>query len=120
MIRILRSQSGTANIEATVALPALVILISGALSVFYFSFSLIWIERNSYEAIVCLSTSAPVRDCRERLKARLNHALPIGEIKHLQLRRAPSEARVEISFEVAKALPIKHQVSRRLPLKVKL
>lgn len=111
-----RGERGTAAIESMVAVSFLVTAIPLGLAVMYFSFARVWIDRNAYEALICLSTSASESKCRDDFRASLARVLHIGRLQSLHLQRMPLEAKIDLWFAISDRIRIHHRNSLRLPL----
>ncbi len=113
-----RGQSGAALVELAVAASVLVVIVSGGLAAVYLTFAIAWIERESYEALICLaSRRGASHACEAKMRRRSEAALPIGRFTHLMLVRSADRVRVEARFAIAGREAIRHEDSRRLPLR---
>lgn len=111
-----RGERGSAIIESMVAMSFLIIAIPMGFTLMYFSFAQVWIDRNSYEALICLSTSAAEGKCRDDFRTALDRVLHIGHLQSLTVQRLPFEAKIDVQFAISEKFRIHHRDSLRLPL----
>lgn len=116
MKKLRRGSRGTALLESIMACAALVTLISGGLGVAYFCFAKVWLDRSSYETLICLSSRETVADCDQRMRDDVHHGLSIGELKDLRLQRSRNQASISYRFEVNGKTIVRAENSLRLPL----
>ena len=107
---------GSVTVEATISLSFLVTLISGGLTLSYLCFAHVWLERASYEAVICLSTRATQAACDGKLRADVRRALPFGQISDTDLNRRPNLASVKLRFSLGGKTIFEQRDSRTLPL----
>lgn len=112
----MRSQSGSVLLESAVVSVALSALISGGSLVLYVAFARVWIERQAYEAVVCLASLANASSCERDFRNRVNAALPIGRLSRVQIARTVRSASVVAIFHVAQREIAHARETRRLPL----
>lgn len=113
---IARTERGATAIEAVVALSVLAAVITTGLAIMYLAFARIWIERCSYEAMICLASSKPEAGCERDLRHNIRAALPIGDLTHVSLSRTEDRAVVNVRFMMNGSEVIRHRDSRALPL----
>jgi hypothetical protein len=111
----LSSKRGSAAVEAAVAFGALALILSGGLVAAYMSFARVLIDRNTYEALVCASSTATRQSCEQKFRASVAHALPVGEIKSFHLVKLSRIARAEVRFAISQYEFIHHSDSREIP-----
>lgn len=107
--------AGTAVIETLASLSFLVPALIGGMSCLYFVFARVWIDRAGYEALICLSTDAPVDDCKAKMMRSNAAALPLGAFVTARLSRTRFEARADVRFEIAGFEIIHYERKQRLP-----
>ena len=110
------NQSGSSVTEAAIAVAFLALLFGGGLATAYLIFARVWLERSSYEATICLSTRAPIRECRRQFEGRFHAALPIGTLEHLRMFRSTSETRIDLRFRIGDHDVLRLSRKQRLPL----
>lgn len=111
-----QGERGSAAIESLMAIGILSVAIPAGFAVMYFSFARVWIDRNAYEALICLSTSAPESKCRDDFRAAIDRTLHFGRLQSLHLQRLPSAARIDLQFTISPKIRIHHHDLLRLPL----
>ena len=114
----LHSEKGSVAVESTVTLLVFSMIISGGFAVLYISFARVWLDRQVYETLVCLSSTARTHSCESALRSRVDLALPIGELRRVQVSRTSSHAEVRLAFHLEEFKLIELEDSRRLPLLV--
>jgi hypothetical protein len=109
---------GSALVEVAVATSAVSAIVTGSLGALYLSFAIVWIERESYEALICMAArnSSPSA-CETRMRRRSAGALPIGEFTHLVLARTQRSVRIEANFAISGHETVRHRDTRSLPLR---
>lgn len=110
-------QRGGAAIESLIAMTAISLLVSGGLAVILLTFARVWIGHASYEALICISTSAPIPTCEADIRRKIHSALPFGRLHSLTLSRRPKAAAIEVRFSLGGKLILRHQDSLRLPVR---
>lgn len=116
MSRHVRSDQGTALLETSLALPLLIVIVSGLLATIYLSFARIWFERNGYEALICLSTSTQAFRCEQEFRERIADGLPIGWLESVRLTRSRKHASIQASFAVSGTTVFRSRNELVLPL----
>jgi hypothetical protein len=116
MMVTLMSQRGSVLLESTGTLLALSLFLTGGFLILYLAFARVWLDRHVYEAVVCLSSTARERDCEQALRKRVLFALPIGQLKNVQLSRTRDQATVRLSFWILDQRTMEFEEQRRLPL----
>jgi len=91
-----KGQAGSVVVESVIAIPILVLLISGVSLLAYVGFAQIWIHLSSYEAAVCLASDEQIHICQSRLMTRIHGALPGAKLSALRLSR--NKRRAQVSF----------------------
>ena len=113
---ILYSQRGSVAVESTVTLLVFSIILTGGFFILYLAFARVWLERQTYETLVCLGSTTRPDDCERALRLKVRLALPIGHLESVQASRTSSRAEVRLSFAVLESKIIRLGDSRRLPL----
>ena len=116
MASLLKQTRGSAIFESLSVMSVLPILIGAALSACYVSFARVWIERESYEAVVCLGSLAQTNDCEKELRRGIKRALPFGQLSRLLVTRSPNRANVEVTFALFDRPIADLKTTRGLPL----
>ncbi len=111
---------GSVTVEATLSMSLLITMISGGLTLTYLCFAHVWLERASYEAVICLSTRASQAACDRKLRAEVGRALPFGQISDVNLNRRPDLASVKLQFSLGGKPLFEQRNSRALPLRLGL
>lgn len=111
------NEKGSLMAEAALTMVALVGIVSGGLAICYFSFAHVWLERASYESLICLSTSASVSTCESKIRAMIRGGLPFGRLLSLQLERSENLARIDLRFSVYKHATLHLRQNLQLPLR---
>ena len=109
------NQNGSAVLETTISLSLVVTIVGGGLSILYLSFAHVWLERASYESVVCLSTREPQHSCEDRFRMEAKSALPIGRVSELHMERSSSHASIKLRFNIAGKDVFEHHDFRSLP-----
>lgn len=109
-------EHGMALIESAAALVFVIAFITMALTCMYASFARVWIARCSYEAAICLSTSASELSCKNTLRAAVTRMLPFGSASSPRVSRDAREAHVSLDYTFGEKLRIHHSESLKLPL----
>ena len=109
-------EKGTAMMESIAVLASLPLILGTVLTATYVSFARFWIDRQSYETVVCLGSLGTAQECERRLRSALNGALPFGEFRKLRVSRNASQATVHVDFHLGKRKIADLTTSRRLPL----
>jgi hypothetical protein len=116
----LQTETGQATVESLTAIVVLTALLGVGLFVSYLCFAHVWLDHCSYEALICLSTSAPQSRCQEQMKIKIKTALPVGQIETLHLQRSPSLVQTEVSLAISGKQVLEHRASLPVPLKSQL
>ena len=103
-------------IEAALALAAFTGMITAALFTVYVGFLSVWIDREAYEALVCLGSLSQVYQCESELRKGIETALPIGDLANLHVSRTPANASVSLQFKIGDKDILSWSDSRSLPL----
>lgn len=105
-------------IETAVVAIAMITLFSGLLGFAYTAFAKVWLQYSSYEAVMCLATTARVNTCRSALTMRMNSALLGGQAKYRvnHLRRDQHSTEVDLEYRLTDKLIIKETRRLSLPL----
>lgn len=114
--RVTNRQRGSATLETVLSLSVVGTIVTGGLSVIYLSFAYVWLERASYEGVICLSTTASTRFCEERLRFETQTALPVGSVSDLHMDRTRAKASVNLRFSIFGKDVLEHRDTRDLPL----
>jgi hypothetical protein len=114
-----QNQNGTAALESTFAISILVPIVISGFAVIYFSFARVWLDRSSYEALICLSTESSQQDCEKNFRRQVDGALPIGTLSNVRLTRTRQHAEIDMRFAVADQNVIHLHISQTLPLKTR-
>jgi hypothetical protein len=114
--KIISNQKGSATVETTLSLSLVMTIVGGGLSIIYLSFAFVWLERASYEAVICLSTRLSQHSCEDRLRHETTTALPVGRISGLHMERTPARASVSLRFNIGGRDVFEHRDVRALPL----
>lgn len=115
-------ERGSALVELISTLTVLTTLIGGGLFLIYFCLSKVWISRATYEAVICLASSAPEFFCKKKLVEDVRRALPLGEVLRVDASRRmdSAQASVKIGWRKLGAEDLEilsHRDQRRLPLR---
>lgn len=116
MTAIQASERGSALIEASVTLALSTTLAISGLTILYLGFARVWVDRNVYEALICLATDSPVRACEDALRTTIQGALPFGGIARVQMNRVRERVQVEIEFRIQNHIVLKRKDSKALPI----
>ena len=108
---------GSAAVEALAGTGFIVAFIAAGLIAAYVSFARSWIDRNAYEASVCLATDTPRLECERRFEASLESGLPIGELRRVALARHSTSVTVRGRWAFASAVTLRFDDRRGLPLR---
>ena len=113
----MRRQAGSVMVESLIASLAISTLVAGGSLVTYVIFARVWIERQAYEALVCLGSLANEFECEREFRFRVETALPFGEASRVRLKRSSRRATISASFRLAGKEIAHADDSRTLPLK---
>jgi hypothetical protein len=114
----LKNQCGAAIVEMTVSILVVTSILVAGVSAAYISFVYVWLERATYEGLICLSTKASERACASELESSAKFALPLGKVADLHVLRTPNKATIALRFEYEKHVLLKHRDSLNLPISV--
>jgi hypothetical protein len=118
-----KDERGTVAIEAAFALLTISTAFAIGLSLVYYGFARIWIERSAYEAAICVareesrSRNQSRSRCTSELRQSLSRALPIGTISRAQITFSSSRVVVESDFKISSELTVRAKQDLWLPLK---
>jgi hypothetical protein len=112
----LSNQRGTALLEGVVSLPLFGLLISITLAGSYLAFARMWLHHESYEALICLATTASVESCENRLREKTHAVLKIGDFYFVNLYRDHLHAELHAQFRCGEKIQFHLRDSLRLPL----
>lgn len=110
------NQRGGTVIEAVATTSALALSVTLGLGIAYLSFARVWIERNAYEALICLSTSEGTGRCERTFIESIENALPIGKISSVNTSRNSHRGAIRVRFEIDGRVAIRHSANLRYPL----
>jgi hypothetical protein len=112
-------ERGSATIEVLAGSVLVTALIGGGLAISYVSFARTWLDRNSYEASICLATDATRDVCEKRFRRNVERGLPIGKLEHAVLERGEREVATRGRWKLNDAVELSFEDRRRLPLGVR-
>lgn len=112
----LHTEKGSVAVESTVTLLVFSTIISSGFAVLYVSFARVWLDRQVYETLICLASTARTHSCERALRQRVELALPIGELRRVDVSRTSRRVDVRLGFHLRDFKLIDLEDSRRLPL----
>lgn len=110
------NQLGSATLEATASMAFMAFAITSALTLSYFIFARVWLERSTYELIVCLASQGQKSSCESVARKQAATALPIGKIGRLKTFPNQKSITAEIHFYVGGREIFRIKDKRRVPL----
>jgi hypothetical protein len=114
--RVQLGERGSVLIESMTTLLALSLILTTGFAILYLAFARVWLDRQVYEGLICLASTARTNDCESILRRRVAFALPMGELSHVHLARTSYDASVRFSFFIFGRRGMQFEDQRRLPL----
>ncbi len=115
-IPILARSNGFASFELAIVLLFYAGVVSALLSLAYFSFAKVWINRSAYEALICASSDSTLYQCRAQFKNRVKRFLPFGDTEKNKLTRTKKKATIDFTFTISEHFKINEFQQINLPL----
>lgn len=110
-------ERGFAAVEALATSALVIVLLGGGIAISYVSFARTWLDRNSYEASICLATDASREDCERRFRRNVERGLPIGRLELSLLERSDHEVSTRGRWKFNDTIDLEFSDQRRLPLR---
>lgn len=108
---------GFAALETLVGTGFALLLMGAGLTTSYVSFARTWLDRNAYEAAICLASDSAAHDCERRTRDAVTRGLPIGALDSLHLQRTPARVSVRGRWRLTEDLILSFRDERSLPLR---
>lgn len=114
-----QAQRGSATIESALVAFVLLALFSGIFSIGFVALAKVWLQFASYEAAICLATTARESTCRAKLENRFSGVLPGANANGstIHLHRNTQFARVDLQYRLSDKLVFKESRRLQLPLR---
>ena len=95
-------QKGQSIVEMLIVSLALISLIKGILIFFWISLSLLWMEHQLYQGLICSAQKKSLKLCEDRVKQQIQRLNPLGKIKSLKIKNFTENWKGEIQWHFYK------------------
>lgn len=110
-------QRGFATVESLVASVFVSALFTAGIATSYVSFARTWLDRNAYEASICLATDLDRFECEKRFRTSVGSGLPVGTLDHVRISKSDTRVGIEGKWNLGSGLVLPFDDERRLPLR---
>lgn len=106
---------GFALIEVGVALPLLILALTGVFVAVYLCIAQAWLKDASEEAALCAAEQVQPHVCKSEFITKTQTILPIGRFTRLTVAKHASQIVVRYSYQAVR-LTIENEITLRLPV----
>lgn len=106
---------GFALVEVGMALPILLIALTGVFTVVYLFIAQAWLKDAGEEAALCVAEMVQPHVCKSEFMSKTQTILPVGRFTRLSVAKNASHILVKYSYQAAR-LTIENEITLRLPV----
>lgn len=112
------NERGFSLVEVSLALPVLIIAVSGVFLTVYLCIAQAWLKDAGEEAALCVAEKVGLRDCKREFREKTKTVLPVGEFVRLSIEKYESLVIVKYAYQAAQ-ITLENEISLRLPVSKK-
>ncbi len=106
---------GFALVEVGIALPILIVALTGVFAVVYLCIAQAWLKDAGEEAALCVAERVALVVCKREFIDKTRTVLPVGEFTRLTIEKYASEIVLKYSYQAVR-LTIENEITLRLPV----